>query len=154
MLETLGSISAAHLYQSYLNIGLLADAVEKESYTEEQANDMLATVVNLMGTVDKQLEKLSKMDLGEDDIADVERIRDLSGLLHLQVARASRVLADRRRPASGSLSRRPRKSLDGVKGSVGILIGLERITKARKTKARNTPFRAFVFRAFVIQFVI
>src|SRR5262245_57768816 len=39
MLETLGGLSAAHLYQSYLNIGLLADAVENETYTEAQANN-------------------------------------------------------------------------------------------------------------------
>src|SRR5580765_5514195 len=55
VLETLGSLSAAHLYQSYLNIGLLADAVEKEGVGQEQASDMLATVVSLINVVDKQL---------------------------------------------------------------------------------------------------
>ncbi|HYV34459.1 MAG TPA: hypothetical protein VE988_02070, partial [Gemmataceae bacterium] len=86
MLETLGSLSAAHLYQSYLNIGMLADAVEKEGYSQEQANNMLATVVSLMNVVDKQLDKLAKADLGAEEKNDVERIRELSGLLRVQVA--------------------------------------------------------------------
>src|SRR5262249_13482993 len=86
MLETLGSLSAAHLYQSYLNIGLLADAVEKEGYSPEQANNMLATIVSLMNVVDKQLDKLARIELGEEEKHDVDRIRELSGLLRLQVA--------------------------------------------------------------------
>jgi hypothetical protein len=86
MLETLGGLSAAHLYQSYLNIGLLADAVENETYTEAQANSMLAQVVSLMDLVDRQLDKLAKMDLSAEDKQDVERIRNLSGLMRTQVA--------------------------------------------------------------------
>jgi hypothetical protein len=85
LLETLGGLSAAHLYQSYLNIGMLADAVEKETYTQSQAEEMLATVVGLMATVDKQLDRLAKNDLSAEDKQDVERIRSLSALLRVQV---------------------------------------------------------------------
>jgi hypothetical protein len=85
MLETLGGLSAAHLYQSYLNIGLLADAVDNKTYTQAQALEMLTTVVGLMDTVDKQLDRLARNDLSADDKRDVERIRSLSALLRVQV---------------------------------------------------------------------
>jgi hypothetical protein len=85
MLETLGGLCASHLYQSYLNIGLLADAVDNQTYTQAQAQEMLGTVVSLMDTVDRQLDKLIRNDLSEDDKRDVERIRALSALLRVQV---------------------------------------------------------------------
>ena len=84
-LEALGSLSASHLYQSYLNIGMLADAVENESYTKAHAQEMLATVVNLMNAVDRNLQRLAEADLPADDGRDVERIRGLSVLLRVQV---------------------------------------------------------------------
>jgi len=86
MLETLGGLSAAHLYQSYLNIGLVADAVEKDTYTAAHASQMLTTVSGLMDVVDKQLERLAKMDLGADDKRDVQRIRAISSLMRVQIA--------------------------------------------------------------------
>jgi hypothetical protein len=86
MLETLGGLCAAHLYQSYLNIGLVADAVEHETYTESHATQMLANVAGLMDVVDKQLERLIKMDLSADDKRDVQRIRAISSLMRVQIA--------------------------------------------------------------------
>jgi hypothetical protein len=86
LLETLGSLSAIHLRQSYLNIGLVADAVEKQTYTIEQGNAMLDSVLGLMSTVDQQLAKLAKSELGEDDRQDVEHIQHLSALLRIQAA--------------------------------------------------------------------
>jgi hypothetical protein len=85
MLETLGGLSAAHLYQSYLNIGLLADAVENDSYSEAQANGMLATVTSLMDMVDRHLDQLGSTDMPKEDRQDMERIRDLAQLLRSQV---------------------------------------------------------------------
>jgi hypothetical protein len=85
-LEMVGSMSAAHLYQSYLNINLVADAVENDLYALDEGSTMLTTVANLMDGVDKQLEKLSKMDLTPEDLQDVQRIRALSSLLRVQIA--------------------------------------------------------------------
>jgi len=85
-LEALGGLSASHLYQSYLNIGMLADAVEHGTYTQSQAQEMLTTVVGLMDVVDRQLDRLVKTELGVEDKRDVERIRVLSALLRVQVA--------------------------------------------------------------------
>jgi hypothetical protein len=86
MLETLGGLSAAHLYQTYLNIGLVADAVENETYTAAQAKEMLTTVAGLMDVVDKQLARLAKMDLSTEDQQDVQRIRTISSLMRVQIA--------------------------------------------------------------------
>src|SRR5262245_54974985 len=56
-LEALGGLSAAHVYQSYLNIGLLADGVESEAYSKAEAEQMLATVGNMIDMADRQLDK-------------------------------------------------------------------------------------------------
>jgi hypothetical protein len=83
-LEALGGLSASHLYQTYLNIGLLADGVEKDVYTQEEADKMLASVMDLMKLVDVQLAKVRKADLTADDQVSFDRIKAVMGLLRLQ----------------------------------------------------------------------
>jgi hypothetical protein len=83
-LEALGGLSASHLYQSYLNIGLLADGVEKEVYSLEEAEKMLASVADLMKLVEIQLAKVRQSDLTSDDLASLQRIKAVMGLLRLQ----------------------------------------------------------------------
>src|SRR5207249_7457862 len=55
LLEAVGGLSVAHLYQSYLNIGLLADAVESETYSDKEALPILQKIQDLLGGVDKHL---------------------------------------------------------------------------------------------------
>jgi hypothetical protein len=86
MMETLGGLSASHLYQSYLNINLVADAVENDIYDVDEGLKMLTTVAKLMDGVDKQLEKLAKKDLSSEDQQDVQGMRAVSSLLRVQVA--------------------------------------------------------------------
>jgi hypothetical protein len=88
-LAALGSLSAAHVYQSYLNIGLLADGVESEAYTKAQAEEMLATVGAMIGMVDRQLDKIREMDLEGDDKDNIEEVQAIVELLRRQ-ARALR----------------------------------------------------------------
>ncbi len=85
-LEALGGLSAAHVYQSYLNIGLLADGVESEAYTKAEAEQMLATVASMLDLVDRQLNKVSELDLEADDMQSVERIQELTVLLRRQAS--------------------------------------------------------------------
>ena len=85
LLEALGGLSAAHLYQSYLNIGLLADGVEGEVYSRADARKVLATVTGLMDTVDKQLARLPEEKLKKDERAALLRIRSLTTLLRTQI---------------------------------------------------------------------
>jgi hypothetical protein len=84
VLETLGALSATHLYQSHLSIGLLADGVESEIYTIAQAEESLKPMLDMMQTIDARLAKLAKSDLDEEDRRSIEQIQAVSGLLRLQ----------------------------------------------------------------------
>jgi hypothetical protein len=83
-LETLGGLSAAHLYQSYLNIGLLADGVENKAITIEAATRTLKIVTNCLSLVDRKLAKLNKAALDPDDHESLEQIKTVVELLRLQ----------------------------------------------------------------------
>jgi hypothetical protein len=83
-LETMGSLTAAHLYQAFLNIGLLADAREKEVYTAAEAEKLLDSVTRMLDTVDHRLGQMLDGGLHEEDKEAVERARELGGLLRSQ----------------------------------------------------------------------
>jgi hypothetical protein len=84
LLDSLGGLSAGHLYQGFLNIGLLADGVEHKAYTRTEAEKLLGTVVELMNLVDRHLARLDKAGLDPEDLQAVERVRKLSGALRTQ----------------------------------------------------------------------
>jgi hypothetical protein len=86
LLAVLGLLSAAQLHQTFLNIGLLADGVETETYSKAQAEKTLGTVLGLLDLMDQQLGRLRDSDLGPDDMQAVERIRDLSDSLRDQAS--------------------------------------------------------------------
>jgi hypothetical protein len=81
--ETLDSLVGIHLYQSYLNIGVLADATEGEVYSPEEAGKLLDRVTALMDKVDRQLARLDETGKVKDAKA-LERARRLTGLLRSQ----------------------------------------------------------------------
>lgn len=83
-LETIGGLSAVHLYQSYLNIGLLADAVENETYTRAEAVNVMLTVMELVNMVEKQLGKLPAKGLTSEDEAALDAIQALTRDLRAQ----------------------------------------------------------------------
>ncbi|MCC6416712.1 MAG: hypothetical protein IT429_00515 [Gemmataceae bacterium] len=86
ILRALGALSLSHVYQGYLNIGLLADGVESEAYTKVEAEQMLATVAGILDLVDRQTEKVSEAGLDEDDQERLERIQELTALLRRQAS--------------------------------------------------------------------
>lgn len=83
-LEAMGGLSAAHLYQTYLNIGLLADGVESEAYSVAEAKKNLAVVTNFMDLVEDKLAKVEKVGLEPDDHDSLARIKTVADLLRLQ----------------------------------------------------------------------
>jgi len=83
-LEALGGLTGAHLYQSYLNIGFLADAAENEVYSLAEARKLLTTVVSLIDTVERQLVRLPEAALDADDARKLARIRQVVVLLRTQ----------------------------------------------------------------------
>ncbi len=84
-LEALGGLSVAHLYQSHLNIGLLADGVESETYTIEEAERNLKSVVELMKHIETQHVKLMKSGLDREDQDSIREIQVVTKMLHLQI---------------------------------------------------------------------
>jgi hypothetical protein len=81
----LGALSGAHLWQSRLNIGVVADGVENKTYTMEQGEKMLQRVVGFMDQVDYQLRKLKGADLEPDEQKSVDRIRKVAAALRGEV---------------------------------------------------------------------
>ncbi len=84
LLETLGALTSAHCYQTYLNIGLIADGRAKGTYTEKDAYKVLDSVLALLNSVDRKLATLDKIDLDKEDRASLEQMRLLSALLRKQ----------------------------------------------------------------------
>jgi hypothetical protein len=85
-LAALGLLSAAQVYQTYLNIGLLADGVESGAYGKADAEEMLATVAGLIDQMNRQLDKIGDTGLGAEDQQNVERIQTLTALLRRQAS--------------------------------------------------------------------
>ena len=84
LLETVGALTAAHCYQTYLNIGFIADGKAKGAYIDRDANKVLDSVLSLLNSVEHNLAALGKMDLDKQDRESLEQMRDLSALLRVQ----------------------------------------------------------------------
>jgi hypothetical protein len=84
LLETVGTLTAAHCYLSYVNLGLLSDGKAKGIYTEKEASHLLDSVLSVLDTVDGKLAALGKTDLDREDRESLDRMRDLSDLLRRQ----------------------------------------------------------------------
>jgi hypothetical protein len=84
LLETIGALTAAHCYQTYFNLGLLADGKAKGVYTNKDAARVLESIVSLQNSVDQKLAALGKIDLDKVDRATLDQMRDLSALLRQQ----------------------------------------------------------------------
>jgi hypothetical protein len=83
-LKTMAVLTVGHLYQGYLNIGLLADGREGGAFEKAEAVQTLAEVTNTLQIVDRQLAKLLEHGLDPEDQKDVQHVRKLSGLLKVQ----------------------------------------------------------------------
>jgi hypothetical protein len=83
-LETIGTLTAAHYFQTYLNIGFIADGKGKGTYTIEDARKVLRSVLSVVDSVDRQLETLGKRTLPKEDRDSLEQMRAASALLRQQ----------------------------------------------------------------------
>jgi hypothetical protein len=83
-LRTIGTLSAAHFFQTYLNIGLIADGKAKGTYTNDDARKMLRSVLSLVDSVDRQLDSLGQRTLDQEDCASLQQMRAISALLRQQ----------------------------------------------------------------------
>lgn len=84
LLEIVGSLTATHLYQTYLNINLLADGAEAELYSRADANKMLDEVNDLLTSVERQLVRIPEKMLKDEDRQSLAQVHVLMGLLRTQ----------------------------------------------------------------------
>jgi hypothetical protein len=84
LMETVGLLSGLYLYQSYLNIGLIADGKAEKIYDEKSARSVLGSIVTPLDTVDKQLAKVGKAARTEADRDAVDKLRQIVTLLRQQ----------------------------------------------------------------------
>src|SRR5262245_14570026 len=82
--ETVGLLSGLYLYQTYLNVGLLADGKAERLYDERAARAVLASVLTPLDAVDKQLAKVGELAQTPADRQAAERLRGVVGLLRRQ----------------------------------------------------------------------
>lgn len=83
--ETVGLLSGLQLYQTYLNIGMLADARAEGLYEASELAQLLGSVVVPLDTVDKQLAKVAALKgLSKEDATAITRMRKIAGLLKQQ----------------------------------------------------------------------
>jgi hypothetical protein len=83
-LQTIGTLIAAHYFQTYLNIGFIADGKGKGNYTSEEARKVLRSVLSIVDSVDRQLEALGKRGLDKEDRDSLDQMRAISALLRQQ----------------------------------------------------------------------
>src|SRR5262245_3890060 len=69
ILETVGSLAAAHYFQTYLNIGFVADGKAKGTYTDKDAGKVLDSVLSLLDSMDPKLAALEGVNLDAEDRA-------------------------------------------------------------------------------------
>src|SRR5260221_10881656 len=101
LMETVGLLSGLYLYQSYLNIGLIADGKAEKVYDEKAARSVLGSVVTPLDVVDKQLAKVGKAARAEADRDAVDKLRQIVTLLRQQ-GRDLTAFWDSGRPEDGA----------------------------------------------------
>ncbi|MBO0697733.1 MAG: hypothetical protein J2P46_05025 [Zavarzinella sp.] len=84
LLETVGCLTAAHYFQTYLNIGFIAEGKARGTYTDADARKVLDSVLSILNSTDAKLEALGKIDLDKDDRERLEQLRAASALLRQQ----------------------------------------------------------------------
>jgi hypothetical protein len=84
LLETVGSLTIAHCYQAYLNLGLLADARPRGIYSPKEAAGVLDSVLTLVDSVDRKLAAMDGLKLDKQDRSSLDQMRIISTLLRQQ----------------------------------------------------------------------
>ncbi len=84
LLEALGTLTAAHYFQTYLNIGFIADGKTRGTYTDRDARKVLDSVLSLLNSTERKLEALGQIELSRGDRARLEELQAVSALLRQQ----------------------------------------------------------------------
>ena len=83
--ETVGLLAGVQLYQTYLNIGLLADARAEGTYETQDVETLLESVYKPLAAVEKQLDKVAKLKgMTKEDIEALGQLTKIASLLRQQ----------------------------------------------------------------------
>ncbi len=122
LLETVGLLSGLYLYQSYLNIGLLADGKAEKTYDEKAARAVLTTILTPLQTADEHLEKVAKLTRTPADRDAVDKLRTVITLLRQQ-GRDLMAFWDSGKPEDGAKYEATRKE---AWRQINLLLGLDK----------------------------
>jgi hypothetical protein len=117
-----GLQKAIYCYQTYLNIGLLADGKAHGIYDEKAARAVLATAVTPLDAVDRQLDRVRALTQTEADRQAADRVRTIAGLLRRE-GRELVAFWDSGRPADAARYEATRQE---VWVQLNALLGLDR----------------------------
>jgi len=84
LIESVGLFGGLQLYNTYLNIGLLADAMSLELYESGDVYQLLGSVILPVERVEIQLDKLKKIKLSDDDQKALAQMKKIASLLKTQ----------------------------------------------------------------------
>jgi hypothetical protein len=82
--ETVGLLSGLYLYQTYLNVGLLADGKAERLYDEKAARAVLKSVLTPLDAVHNQLSRIGTLAETAADRDAAARLLQVVGLLRRQ----------------------------------------------------------------------
>jgi hypothetical protein len=83
-LQTVGALAAAHYFQTYLNIGFIADGKDKGTYTDDDARKILRSVLSVVDSVDRQLASVEARNLHKEDRDSLQQMQAISAMLRQQ----------------------------------------------------------------------
>lgn len=84
LVRAIGTLSGSHLYQTFLNLGLLDANVRAGTYSTAEGKQVLATVQSLVNTVEKRLVQVNRVPLAQEDRTTLIRVRQANELLRQQ----------------------------------------------------------------------
>jgi hypothetical protein len=94
-LYLIGAMGGSHVYTTYAYIGVLADSLSKDVYTNEQVTELLNETVAMSESLLKQLRKVRAGGLSETDAQAIENMIEIYRLLQDE-ARAAAKFAESR----------------------------------------------------------
>lgn len=118
--EALGELTASHLYQTYLNIGLLADSVEGEVYEKDEAKKVLDTVAGLMTSVDKQIDRVARQVLSAEERKAAEQAQQIMNSLRTQARELQSYWENGQKDHVTRFHQARKDSWDGIKTLLNI----------------------------------
>ncbi len=94
-LKTIGSLGASHIYTSFGYIGTVADAIAKDVYPPERAEDLMREMIGMIDVNIANLREVRKTGLTESDVAAVDAMIEIYALLKQEAQALSRYAKSR-----------------------------------------------------------